>query len=64
MFTLFVLITKAVEGLDGWDKQMLSTRAFLFVVNQVITNPFAQGVCGQLLIRRKRKLTDKEIKSL
>ena len=29
-----------------------STHSFYYVVSQEITNPFAQGVCGQLFIKR------------
>ena len=49
---LCLFIASVVE--DREQKQAdASTHVFYFVVDQVITNPFAQGVCG-LLLHRKR----------
>ena len=45
------LLARAVEGLECRTGRS-STHAFYFVVSQVVTNQFAQGVCGQLFIKR------------
>ena len=62
---LCLLFSKGCGRPRTVNRQMQAP-AFLFVVNQVITNPFVQGACGQLFNKRdcKRRITNKEIQSL